>query len=149
MAIQSFLSSTLAPLILHSLFSLPLNWTFLRRLLSAALPLPACLYRPELMRAEAREIVEANECLRVLWGMGGEVEGDEERQRRNRRALLEKGGEGWREREDEKRKEGKEEMKATFGRDKVCLPPFDGRKLLMDVEPERSSLGLRETYYQN
>jgi hypothetical protein len=120
LALQSHLSTTLTPLILHSLFSIPSNWAFLRPQLAASLPFPTNLYTPEVLRAEAKQIVLSNDLLNTLWGTGGVVESDQETDRRRQRLLLEKGGEAWTERDNEKSKENKKEMKATFDRDRVC-----------------------------
>jgi uncharacterized membrane protein len=72
------------------------------------------------LRAEAKQIVLSNDLLNTLWGAGGVVESDQETDRRRQRLLLEKGGEAWTERDNEKSKENKKEMKATFDRDRVC-----------------------------
>ncbi|GAA5890923.1 hypothetical protein JCM5296_001228 [Sporobolomyces johnsonii] len=116
-AFHALLDTTVLPLVLHSLYSLPQNWTFIRSLLLPHLPFPTSFYRPAQLRESARELVESLHS--DWWGLGGEAEKEEELQKRRKKALLETGPEGIRERREEDRREGKERMKKTFGEGKI------------------------------
>ncbi|CEQ39877.1 SPOSA6832_01422 [Sporobolomyces salmonicolor] len=116
-AFHALLDTTVLPLVLHSLYSLPQNWIFIRSLLLPHLPFPTSFYRPAQLRESARELVESLHS--DWWGLGGEAEKEEELQKRRKKALLETGPEGIRERREEDRREGKERMKKTFGEGKV------------------------------
>lgn len=115
-AFRALLDQDILPLVLHSLFSLPKNYTFIRTLLCASLPFPTNLYRPETLRASAKSIVEASH--EEWWNLGGEAEKDEEDERRRKRVLLESGPDGMKRKAEEK-KEGKEKMKRAFGEGRV------------------------------
>lgn len=78
---------------------------------------PIKFYRPAQLRESARELVEATHP--TWWGMGGEAEKEEEAQRRRKKALLETGVEGLKEREKEERRDGKDRVRNTFGEGKV------------------------------
>lgn len=101
------------------LAQLPQNWSFVRPLLALAIPFPSRLYRPEQMRRSAQHVVTAGHPL--WWGMGGEAEAEDQNERNHRRALLEPGVEGLKERLEEQRRESKARMKKTFGEGKVSL----------------------------
>ncbi|KAK4332996.1 Tom37 domain-containing protein [Rhodotorula toruloides] len=116
-AFQALLDTTVLPLVLHSLYSLPQNWLFIRSLLIPSLPWPSAFYRPNALRASARTQVDALHP--DWWGLGGEAEKEAEDERRRKKALLETGVEGIRERKEEERREGKERMKKTFGEGKI------------------------------
>ncbi|BGP22658.1 hypothetical protein Rt10032_c08g3527 [Rhodotorula toruloides] len=116
-AFQALLDTTVLPLVLHSLYSLPQNWLFIRSLLLPSLPWPSAFYRPNALRASARAQVDALHL--EWWGLGGEAEKEAEDERRRKKALLETGVEGIRERKEEERREGKERMKKTFGEGKI------------------------------
>ncbi|BGP13679.1 hypothetical protein JCM10213v2_001614 [Rhodosporidiobolus nylandii] len=116
-AFQALLDATVLPLVLHSLYSLPQNWHFVRALLVPSFPFPTNFYRPGQLRQAAHDLVDATHPL--WWGLGGEAEKEEELQRRRKRALLETGIEGMKERKSEDRKEGKERVKKTFGEGKL------------------------------
>ncbi|GAA5927717.1 hypothetical protein JCM1841_006018 [Sporobolomyces salmonicolor] len=116
-AFHALLDTTVLPLVLHSLYSLPQNWIFIRSLLLPHLPFPTSFYRPAQLRESARELVESLHS--DWWGLGGEAEKEEELQKRRKKALLETGPEGIRERREEDRREGKERMKKTFGEGKI------------------------------
>ncbi|BGP05873.1 hypothetical protein JCM10049v2_001689 [Rhodotorula toruloides] len=116
-AFQALLDTTVLPLVLHSLYSLPQNWLFIRSLLVPSLPWPTAFYRPNALRASARTQVDALHP--DWWGLGGEAEKEAEDERRRKKALLETGVEGIRERKEEERREGKERMKKTFGEGKI------------------------------
>lgn len=126
-AFHALLDQTLLPLVLHSLYSLPQNWTCVRALLAPELPFPTAFYRPNALRAAAQHTVEAAHP--DWWGLGGEAEREAEEERRRKKALLETGIEGVRERREGERREGKERMKKTFGEGKVSAqqPPADLR----------------------
>lgn len=116
-AFHALLDSTLLPLVLHSLYSLPQNWLLVRSLLADALPFPTAYYRPNALRAHAQHTVEAAHP--EWWGLGGEAEKEQEEERKRKKALLETGIEGIKERKDGERREGKERMRKTFGEGKV------------------------------
>ncbi|GAA5970330.1 hypothetical protein JCM3765_003046 [Sporobolomyces pararoseus] len=116
-AFQSLLDTTVLPLVLHSLYSLPQNWAFVRSLLVPHLPFPTSFYRPAQLRESAQEVVTALHP--AWWGLGGESEKEEEMQKKRKKALLDTGVEGLKERRDEARKEDKERMKKTFGEGKI------------------------------
>lgn len=147
-AFHSLLNTTVLPLVLHSLYSvrlieypplstvadyirfeqLPQNWIFVRSLLVPHLPFPTSFYRPAQLRESAQELVTSLHP--DWWGLGGETEKEEEMQKKRKKALLDTGVEGLKERREEARKEGKERMKKTFGEGKVCsalrsLPTFE------------------------
>ncbi|ORY61908.1 hypothetical protein BCR35DRAFT_355142 [Leucosporidium creatinivorum] len=117
-AFQALLDTTVLPLVLHSLYSLPQNWTFTRQLLASSMSYPTKMWRPAQLRESARELVEATHP--TWWGMGGEAEAEEEAQRRRKKALLETGIEGVRERKDEERRDGKDRVRKTFGEGKIA-----------------------------
>ncbi|KAL8278402.1 hypothetical protein RQP46_009092 [Phenoliferia psychrophenolica] len=117
-AFHSLLDTTLLPLTLHSLYSLPLNWGFVRPLIAGDLPFPTRFYRPEQLRQAAKYIVDATHP--EWWGLGGEAEKEEEEERRRKKAMLETGAEGWKARKDDERKEGKERIKKAFGESKIA-----------------------------
>ncbi|GAA5861733.1 hypothetical protein JCM8547_000718 [Rhodosporidiobolus lusitaniae] len=116
-AFQALLDRTVLPLVLHSLYSLPNNWHFTRSLLVPSLPFPTNFYRPGQLRQAAHDLIDATHP--NWWGLGGEAEKEEEAERRRKRALLESGTEGIKERRDETRREGKERVKKTFGEGKI------------------------------
>ncbi|GAA6003124.1 hypothetical protein JCM10207_001760 [Rhodosporidiobolus poonsookiae] len=116
-AFKALLDTTLLPLVLHSLYSLPENWLTVRSLLLPSFPFPSNFYRPNQLRHAAHELVDATHPL--WWGLGGEAEKEEELQRRRKRALLETGTEGVRERKEEERREVKERVRKTFGEGKI------------------------------
>ncbi|GAA5967963.1 hypothetical protein JCM11641_003682 [Rhodosporidiobolus odoratus] len=116
-AFQALLSTTVLPLVLHSLYSLPQNWLFTRSLLVPSLPFPTSFYRPGQFRQAAHDLVDSTHP--TWWGMGGEAEKEEELERRRKKALLETGIEGVKERKLEDRREGKERVKKTFGEGKI------------------------------
>lgn len=118
-AFHALLDSTLLPLVLHSLYSLPQNWLLVRSLLADALPFPTAYYRPNALRAHAQHTVEAAHP--EWWGLGGEAEKEQEEERKRKKALLETGIEGIKERKDGERREGKERMRKTFGEGKVRI----------------------------
>lgn len=120
-AFHALLDSTLLPLVLHSLYSLPQNWAFVRSLLAPALPFPTAFYRPNALRAHAQHTVEATHP--EWWGLGGEADREAEEERKRKKALLETGIEGIKERKDGERRDGKERMKKTFGEGKVRTLP--------------------------
>lgn len=78
---------------------------------------PTKMWRPAQLRESARELVEATHP--TWWGMGGEAEAEEEAQRRRKRALLDTGIEGIKERKDEERRDSKDRVRKTFGEGKV------------------------------
>ena len=92
---------------------LPVNYTFVRKLVAANLPFPANLYRPESLRQSAQNIIEATHP--DWWTLGGEAEKDEEDERRRKRVLLETGPEGFKDRKIEEKKQEKEIIKKAFG----------------------------------
>ena len=98
---------------------LPQNWVFVRSLLVPHLPFPTSFYRPAQLRESAQELVTSLHP--DWWGLGGESEKEEEMQKKRKKALLDTGVEGLKERREEARKEGKERMKKTFGEGKVCF----------------------------
>lgn len=116
-AFHSLITSTLTPLILCALYSLPENWNSLRPSLSAALPFPLSFYTPEVMRNNARAFVDAADS--TLWGLGGQAEKDQEDERRRTRLLLETGTEAWKERQDQQRQANKKQIENTFGKTRV------------------------------
>ncbi|GAA5831663.1 hypothetical protein JCM5353_000996 [Sporobolomyces roseus] len=116
-AFHSLLNTTVLPLVLHSLYSLPQNWIFVRSLLVPHLPFPTSFYRPAQLRESAQELVTSLHP--DWWGLGGETEKEEEMQKKRKKALLDTGVEGLKERREEARKEGKERMKKTFGEGKI------------------------------
>ncbi|KWU44895.1 hypothetical protein RHOSPDRAFT_33433 [Rhodotorula sp. JG-1b] len=116
-AFHALLDQTVLPLVLHSLYSLPQNWTYVRALLAPELPFPTAFYRPNALRAAAQHTVEAAHP--DWWGLGGEAEREAEEERRRKKALLETGIEGVKERKEGERREGKERMKKTFGEGKI------------------------------
>ncbi|GAA6059531.1 hypothetical protein JCM10212_006029 [Sporobolomyces blumeae] len=116
-AFRSLLDTTVLPLVLHSLYSLPQNWIFVRSLLIPHFAFPASFYRPAQLREAAQDLVTSLHP--DWWGLGGEAEREEELQKKRQRALLETGLDGIKERRDEARKEGKERMKKTFGEGKI------------------------------
>lgn len=116
-AYHALLDQTVLPLVLHSLYSLPQNWAFVRALLAPELPFPTAFFRPNALRAAARETVDASHP--DWWGLGGEAEREAEQERQRKKALLETGVEGVKERQEGERREGKERMKKTFGEGKV------------------------------
>lgn len=116
-AFQALLDTTVLPLVLHSLASLPKNWVYIRKLFASTMPYPTRLYRPEQLREAAREVVEATHP--AWWGLGGEAEKEEELQKRRQKALLDGGIDGVRERKEEERKQSKERVRSTFGEGKV------------------------------
>ncbi|KAK4697531.1 sorting and assembly machinery component 37, partial [Phenoliferia sp. Uapishka_3] len=138
-ALHSLLDTTLLPLVLHSLYSLPTNWTFIRPLVASALPFPSKLYRPEQLRQSSKYIVDATHP--DWWGLGGEAEKEEEEERRRRKAMLETGAEGWKERKDEERKEGKQRIKKAFGETKIAC---EAREVFLTFE---SALAASSTPY--
>lgn len=119
-AFHALLDQTVLPLVLHSLYSLPQNWIYVRALLAPELPFPTAFYRPNALRAAAQHTVEAAHP--DWWGLGGEAEREAEEERRRKKALLETGIEGVKERKEGERREGKERMKKTFGEGKVRTP---------------------------
>lgn len=116
-AFHALLDQTVLPLVLHSLYSLPQNWIYVRALLAPELPFPTAFYRPNALRAAAQHTVDAAHP--DWWGLGGEAEREAEEERRRKKALLETGIEGVKERKEGERREGKERMKKTFGEGKV------------------------------
>ncbi|GAA5878481.1 hypothetical protein JCM3774_006415 [Rhodotorula dairenensis] len=116
-AYHALLDQTVLPLVLHSLYSLPQNWAFVRALLAPGLPFPTAFFRPNALRAAARETVEASHP--DWWGLGGEAEREAEQERKRKKALLETGIEGVKERKEGERRDGKERMKKTFGEGKI------------------------------
>ncbi|GAA5911151.1 uncharacterized protein JCM6883_004288 [Sporobolomyces salmoneus] len=128
-AFQSLLDTTVLPLVLHSLYSLPQNWVFVRSLLVPHLPFPSAYYRPAQLRESAQELVTSLHP--DWWGLGGEAEKEEEMQQKRKKALLDTGLEGLKERRDEARKEGKERMKKTFGEGKIVAA---AREVFMSLE---------------
>lgn len=123
-AFHALLDQTVLPLVLHSLYSLPQNWIYVRALLAPELPFPTAFYRPNALRAAAQHTVEAAHP--DWWGLGGEAEREAEEERRRKKALLETGIEGVKERKEGERREGKERMKKTFGEGKVSTPGLGG-----------------------
>ncbi|KAK4058677.1 hypothetical protein OIO90_000121 [Microbotryomycetes sp. JL221] len=117
-AFHSLLDTTVLPLVLHSLFSLPQNWTFTRQLLVQHLNYPVRFWRPEQLRESARQLVEATHS--AWWGMGGETEKEEEADRRKKRVLLETGVEGVKDRVNEERKDSRDRMRKVFGESKIA-----------------------------
>lgn len=81
------------------------------------MPYPVRLWRPAQLRDNARELVEATHP--DWWNLGGEAEKEEEAARRRKKALIETGVDGIRERKDEERKDSKERMRNAFGEGKV------------------------------
>ncbi|GAA6029444.1 hypothetical protein JCM8097_003682 [Rhodosporidiobolus ruineniae] len=122
-AFQALLDTTVLPLVLHSLYSLPQNWIFTRNLLVPSLAFPTNFYRPGQLRQAAHELVDATHP--TWWGLGGEAEREEEMERKRKKALLETGTDGIKERKAEDRKEGKERMKKTFGEGKIVSAARD------------------------
>ncbi|GAA5973236.1 hypothetical protein JCM8115_005411 [Rhodotorula mucilaginosa] len=116
-AFHALLDQTVLPLVLHSLYSLPQNWIYVRALLAPELPFPTAFYRPNALRAAAQHTVDAAHP--DWWGLGGEAEREAEEERRRKKALLETGIEGVKERKEGERREGKERMKKTFGEGKI------------------------------
>ncbi|KAM0752351.1 hypothetical protein T439DRAFT_324425 [Meredithblackwellia eburnea MCA 4105] len=128
-AFHAFLDTNLLPLTLHTFFSLPQNWTFVRPLIAESLPFPSKFYQPEQLRQSAKFVVDANHP--GWWGMGGETEKDEEDERKRRKAMLDTGIEGFKERKEGERKEGKEKMKKAFGESKISVA---ARNILLSLE---------------
>ncbi|GAA6012510.1 hypothetical protein JCM11491_004356 [Sporobolomyces phaffii] len=128
-AFQSLLDTTVLPLVLHSLYSLPQNWIFVRSLLVPHLPFPTSFYRPAQLRESAQALV--NSLHPNWWGLGGETEKEEEMQKKRKKALLDTGLEGLKERREEARKEDKERMKKTFGEGKIVAA---ARKVFTSLE---------------
>ncbi|GAA5830247.1 hypothetical protein JCM3766R1_002839 [Sporobolomyces carnicolor] len=122
-AFQSLLETTVLPLVLHSLYSLPQNWNFVRSLLVPQLPFPTAFYRPAQIRDAAQGVVTSLHS--EWWGLGGEAEREEEMQQKRKKALLDTGVEGLKERREEARKEGKERMRKTFGEGKIVATARD------------------------
>ncbi|GJN88683.1 hypothetical protein Rhopal_001649-T1 [Rhodotorula paludigena] len=122
-AFQSLLDSTVLPLVLHSLYSLPQNFDFTRSLLTPSLAFPHNYTRPHALRFAAKEIVDSTHP--TWWGLGGETEREAEDERRRKKALLETGIEGIRERKVEERREGKERIKKTLGEGKIVSAARD------------------------
>ncbi|KAM0792494.1 hypothetical protein ACM66B_005166 [Microbotryomycetes sp. NB124-2] len=116
-AFHSLLDTTVLPLVLHSLYSLPQNWTFTRQLLAQHLGYPVKFWRPEQLRESARQLVEATHS--SWWGLGGETEKEEDAEKRRKKALLETGIEGVKDRRDEDRKDSRERMRKVFGESKI------------------------------
>ncbi|BGP45862.1 hypothetical protein JCM10450v2_001697 [Rhodotorula kratochvilovae] len=116
-AFAALLDTTLLPLVLHSLYSLPNNWAFVRALLAPSLPFPQAFYRPNALRQAAHDTVDATHP--DWWGLGGEDEKEQEDERRRKKALLETGIDGIRERKEQTRRDGKERVKKTFGEGKI------------------------------
>ncbi|GAA5978346.1 hypothetical protein JCM10908_004323 [Rhodotorula pacifica] len=116
-AYHALLDQTVLPLVLHSLYSLPQNWLFVRALLAPELPFPTAFFRPNALRAQAQLTVESAHP--DWWGLGGEAEREAEEERKRKKALLETGIEGVKERKEGERREGKERMKKTFGEGKI------------------------------
>lgn len=79
---------------------------------------PTKMWRPAQLRESAQELCEATHP--SWWGLGGEAEKEEEAQRRKKKALLDTGIEGVRERKEEERRDGKDRVRNTFGEGKVC-----------------------------
>lgn len=96
---------------------LPQNWVFVRSLLIPRLAFPSSYYRPGQLRESAQDAVTALHP--EWWGLGGEAEREEALEQKRKRALLDTGVEGLKERREEARKEGKERMKKTFGEGKI------------------------------
>ncbi|GAA5822713.1 hypothetical protein JCM11251_004352 [Rhodosporidiobolus azoricus] len=116
-AFQALLDRTVLPLVLHSLYSLPQNWLFTRSLLLPSLTFPYTFYRPGQLRQSAHDLVDATHP--TWWGLGGEAEQEAEAEKRRKRALLETGTDGIRERKEEERREGKDRVRKTFGEGKI------------------------------
>ncbi|GAA6047666.1 hypothetical protein JCM3770_001616 [Rhodotorula araucariae] len=116
-AFAALLDSTLLPLVLHSLYSLPSNWLAVRALLAASLPFPSSFYRPNALRQAAHDTVDATHP--DWWGLGGEADREQDDERRRKKALLETGIDGIRERKEQTRRDGKERVKKTFGEGKI------------------------------
>ncbi|KAK4053097.1 hypothetical protein OIV83_001832 [Microbotryomycetes sp. JL201] len=116
-AFHSLLDTTVLPLVLHSLYSLPQNWTFTRQLLAKHLAYPVRFWRPEQLRESARQLVDATHT--SWWGLGGETEKEEDAEKRRKKALLETGIEGVKDRRDEDRKDTRERMRKVFGESKI------------------------------
>ena len=89
----------------------------MRSLLVPQLPFPTAFYRPAQIRDAAQGVVTSLHS--EWWGLGGEAEREEEMQQKRKKALLDTGVEGLKERREEARKEGKERMRKTFGEGKV------------------------------
>ncbi|GAA5932906.1 uncharacterized protein JCM15063_002239 [Sporobolomyces koalae] len=133
-AFHALLDTTVLPLVLHSLYSLPQNWSFVRQLLIPHLPFPASFYRPAQLRESAQELVTSLHP--DWWGLGGEAEKEEEMNKQRKRALLDTGVEGLKERREEARKEGKERMKKTFGEGKIVSA---ARRVFVSLETTLAS----------
>ncbi|TNY21583.1 hypothetical protein DMC30DRAFT_415861, partial [Rhodotorula diobovata] len=116
-ALHALLDASLLPLVLHSLYSLPHNWAFVRSLLVPSLPFPTAFTRPNALRTAARDTVDATHP--GWWGLGGEADAEADEERRRKKALLETGIEGIKERGDLARRDGKERVKKTFGEGKI------------------------------
>lgn len=99
---------------------LPQNWVFVRSLLLPSLPFPTAFTRPTALRHAAHAIVEATHP--NWWGLGGEADKEADDERRRKKALLETGIDGIKERNDLTRRDGKERVKKTFGEGKVRHP---------------------------
>ncbi|SCZ95834.1 BZ3500_MvSof-1268-A1-R1_Chr8-1g09828 [Microbotryum saponariae] len=116
-AFEAYLDTTVLPLVLHSLYSLPKNWHAFSRVLAPSFSYPLRLIRPAQLREQAHDLVDATQP--TWWNLGGQAEKEEEKERRAKKVLLASGTEGVRERKEEQRKEGKERIKKKFGESKV------------------------------
>lgn len=122
-AFHSLLNTALRPLILHSLFSLPKNWVFVRALLAEPLPYPQKFYVPNQVRESAKNLVTDE-----WWGLGGEIEKEEEDERRRKRNLLE--GKSLQV-EAGAKEDGREKVRKTFGVNKISI---EARRILTVLE---------------
>ncbi|GAA5922604.1 hypothetical protein JCM3775_005790 [Rhodotorula graminis] len=116
-AFHALLDHNLLPLVLHSLYSLPQNWAFVRSLLLPSFPFPTAFTRPTALRHAAHAVVDATHP--DWWGLGGEADKEADDERRRKKALLETGIDGIKERNDLTRRDGKERVKKTFGEGKI------------------------------
>ncbi|SCV66980.1 BQ2448_5626 [Microbotryum intermedium] len=116
-AFEAYLDTTVLPLVLHSLYSLPKNWHAFSRLLAPSFAYPLRLIRPAQLRQTAHDLVDATQP--TWWNLGGHAEKEEESERRAKKVLLASGTEGVRERKEEEEKDNKERIKNKFGESKI------------------------------
>lgn len=118
-AYQALLDSTILPLVLHSLYSVPSNFQRIRSLLSRHMTWPANLYQAESSKLASERVVKAK--YPGLWGLGGQLQAEEEDERRSKRILL---ASDWQDQQDEDARQRKKKVKLTFSHDKVgCRSP--------------------------
>lgn len=113
-ALTAFVNSDLSDLVNHSLFSLPLNWLAeVRPAYASNLPIPQRYYLPSKKRTEVRDRLERE----GLWGLGGDAEVEEEREKRKKEFLTDHSD--LRVMDRIKKAEQKDQIKREFDKQKV------------------------------